>query len=547
MDTEIRLSSGVNVPVTDTYAIGGNAAWTSDKWTATLDIAYSDARTEFTRYASELITDTPVNIVWTRAESGVPNQTIAGINDGSTYLVRNSGLQFPVISSDNEFSARLDLTRDFDVSIFDSLAFGVRYSDRDNGQTQLQQSFGDINGTTAAGLPTLSLPSAYDGTIGGANVGTFLVLDPIAVAGLQGFPGSLDASSQTDSQTFNVNEKILAGYVMANFSSESGLRGNIGVRIVNTDTATTGFSVSDASLALATSNLSDLVTDFVTLGSEYTEILPSLSVAYNLSENTIFRGGIAKTLTRQQISDLRPSVRFSSIQPGNVVGRASNPDLEPFTAWSFDAGIEHYIGDTGLIAVNVFYKDVGGFTFSETVTDVTLVGIPFDELTLVDNAASAEIAGFELLYQQVFDFLPAPFDGFGVQANYTYTDNVTNFDSDANLQSDPDDISFIGIPRESYNLVGFYEKGPLSARLAYTWKGVFSPRGTIGGNPVNAQPYGQIDARISYDVRDNMTVFVEGINLGNEDAVQFFGDLEQELAEYSEFGRRLHVGVRFEF
>ena len=147
-----------------------------------------------------------------------------------------------------------------------------------------------------------------------------------------------------------------------------------------------GFTVSDASAALVSESLSDLVTDFVTLQTSYTETLPSLNLAYDLSEDTIFRFGAAKTLTRPSVSDIRPSISFSSISAGNVVGRAGNPDLDPYTAWSFDFGIEHYIGDAGLIAINAFYKDVDGFVFSETLTDTSLAGVTFNELTLIDNA-----------------------------------------------------------------------------------------------------------------------------------------------------------------
>ena len=87
----------------------------------------------------------------------------------------------------------------------------------------------------------------------------------------------------------------------------------------------------------------------------------------------------------------------------------------------------------------------------------------------------------------------------------------------------------------------------LSARVAYNWRGESTPRGPIGGLPVTAQPYGQWDARVSYNLRDNWTLFLEGINLGNEDVTQYFGDLQQEIADYSEVGRRINFGVRVEF
>ena len=39
------------------------------------------------------------------------------------------------------------------------------------------------------------------------------------------------------------------------------------------------------------------------------------------------------------------------------------------------------------------------------------------------NGDGATLNGFEISYQQPFTFLPEPFDGFGVLANYTYADS----------------------------------------------------------------------------------------------------------------------------
>jgi outer membrane receptor protein involved in Fe transport len=49
-------------------------------------------------------------------------------------------------------------------------------------------------------------------------------------------------------------------------------------------------------------------------------------------------------------------------------------------------------------------------------------GVPFTEAVIPQNGQSAEVLGFEINYQQVMSFLPAPFNGVLLGLNYTYTD-----------------------------------------------------------------------------------------------------------------------------
>ena len=148
------------------------------------------------------------------------------------------------------------------------------------------------------------------------------------------------------------------------------------------------------------------------------------------------------------------------------------------------------------------------------------------------NVGTARIDGAEIGWNQFFDFLPAPFDGFGMSANYTYIDSVTHVPYAAGVDPiDTDGTTFGDLPadglsKNSYNIAAFYEKNNWQVRLAYNWRSQFllsiGPNGYNGGDggipwklPVFSDSYGQLDGSIFYDFTDKFRVGLEATNLTN--------------------------------
>jgi len=99
------------------------------------------------------------------------------------------------------------------------------------------------------------------------------------------------------------------------------------------------------------------------------------------------------------------------------------------------------------------------------------------------------------------------------------------------------DLPIEGLSRHSYNLTLMYDKGPWSARVAYSWRSKYlqavNVNGTNGGDGTDTNPdsatvgqhnvawglptwrddYGQVDAGISYKWNDNLQIGLEGQNL----------------------------------
>ena len=136
------------------------------------------------------------------------------------------------------------------------------------------------------------------------------------------------------------------------------------------------------------------------------------------------------------------------------------------------------------------------------------------------NGGEAQIQGFELGFQTPLTMLPEPFDGFGMVANYTYT-NSEFTDADGNTQPFP------GASENSFNLVGYYEKGIFSGRVAYNYRDEYLivPGSEENGEVVNAQ-YGDSQGRLDASVRlrfDNgLRLSLDALNLTEEQNFKYY-------------------------
>jgi outer membrane receptor protein involved in Fe transport len=72
------------------------------------------------------------------------------------------------------------------------------------------------------------------------------------------------------------------------------------------------------------------------------------------------------------------------------------------------------------------------------------------------------------------------------------------------------------VSKHTINAVGFYEKGPLSLRLAYNWRSDFlqTPRDVIFPfSPIYGEATGQLDGSIFLSVNKKLKIGVQGVNL----------------------------------
>lgn len=366
---------------------------------------------------------------------------------------------------------------------------------------------------------------------------------------------------------FEVNDFLAPGFV---------LDGNVGLRYVETDLSVDGqtsiqsvqntFGVPDLAAAcaappaaggsapdfcsLSSAEIQNLQTFFgdgsttivQTFDNSYEDVLPSFNMRLDIGDGRQFRFGVSQALVRPQAFDLRSSGTLNQAQgtPGTFAGIelvSGNPFLKPITATQFDLSYEWYFADAGSFTFSYFYKDLedywigsagnpgnsvlsGGVAGVETFTNNGTT-LDISRRSIVNADDSASLSGFEVAYQQFYDMLPAPFDGLGIQANYTYIDaqGIGDLDNTSQGRFANDATAFERVSEHQYNLVGLYEKGPYQARLAWNWRDDFllTKRDVIFPfASIFQEATGQLDASFFYDINDNFKIGVQGVNLLND-------------------------------
>lgn len=469
------------------------------------------------------------------------------LNDLANYKV-NTVVPQSRHTANNEDALRFDVRYDFDLGVLESVKAGGRY-----GKRTLAQQNDDSLSNKFTNTPVATMQAQ----MAGAFTGTLTTGDDF----LSGLDGALPRSwagyassyvngegldqlmsawglsvpiAQNITTYYDVREKTWAGYVQANLSGDIASKpwsGNVGVRVVETDSHSFAF-LPDSTGALTWQDSPN----------KYTDVLPSANFKVNLTDDLVLRLAAAKVIARAAADQLKAA---TSINYGFQTASSGNPTLDPFRATQYDASLEWYFRPSDLLSVAVFKKDVSAFIANEIV-NITIVNKEFPghddfRLSRPRNGNSGEVQGFELGLQHSFAELPAPFDGLGVQANYTFIDSTTP-------NTDPftgDTLPLEGLSKNSYNLVGFYEKYGFSARLAYNWRSKFLT-GTVAGSPVFSKAVGQLDASASYDINDRLTMTFEAINLNGVEGYTY-QTVKERLLSHVKNDRLFSAGLRFRY
>ena len=279
--------------------------------------------------------------------------------------------------------------------------------------------------------------------------------------------------------------------------------------------------------------------DGETVEGDYSNVLPSVNVRYRLADDLVLRAAASRTLGRPNISDLTRGVSINLTD--NTISR-SNPELEPRVSTNFDLSLEWYIPN-GILAAGVFWKDIEDEIFFLTTDGpVTVDGVTYDAVSQPENAASAEILGFEAQYQQTLSFLPAPFDGFGILANATVLD--TTFEVPLGDGSTRE-TNFFQQPDLTGNLTVFYATRNLEIRASYNYTDEFLD--SLNAGDPNRDEYwdarSQVDMQARFNVTDRITVIGEVQNLTDEGRRELTGPGAQYLQEDAVFGRTWWLGL----
>lgn len=414
-----------------------------------------------------------------------------------------------------------------------------------------------------------------------------------------------DAPFTTDRRLTETNYSAYAQINTSFEMAEMPVNFTAGLRYEKTDTFSESL-VPDAVGTQYTGNNqfniivgSDQVFDSGT--GEYSKWLPNVDFDIQPMENVIFRASYSHTITRPGWNSLLGGTTLAnSFRQSGGTGNSGDPDLDPFLSKNIDFSLEWYYGDASYISAGWFQKDVKNFIGltttngnffglthpgqgprfqdaissgidptnetairnyifanypdSSTITGTdtagntigSIDGLSEDplvnfQITVPANTEDATLKGWEFALQHTF------WDtGFGVIVNYTDVSSDALYDN--TIINTVPQFALVGLS-DSANFIGFYDKDGIQARVAYNWRDEFLSATTTlrpGTNPQYTAAYGQWDVNVSYDVTDQLTVFVEALNLTN--STQKISDRHPNNVIFAnQQGPRYNIGARYTF
>ncbi len=425
------------------------------------------------------------------------------------------------------FSAQADLRRDTQIGGQNGYwKTGVKYVTRDKADDRSNRNY-NLLGTawtlaepSLAGAeptnyfdgryrfgPTIDLPA--NEKFFAANPARF-AFDPI---------GSLNNSISGD---FDASEDVFATYGMAGVNLSPAWTALAGVRYERTEATYRANALSTPGGVFSG------VFRRVTGRSTYDNVMPGLHLVWRPTKRYVGRLAWTNTMARPNYADLAPRRVVddveTSVGSGRYTGNIStgNSSLKPYKSSNVDLTLEYYMKGGGIVSVGAFHKNIENPIYSGSFiqTNVNIDGRNYDRVGLAqpENAKKGRITGVEFNYQQFFTWLPSPFNGVGVNLNYTVTD------SSATLFTRADKLPFFKQSDEVGNVALMFEKYGFEARVAMAFNSPYLA--AVGANSATdtfTDRRRPIDAKVSYRINKNFRVFAEFLNISEEPLNEYLG------------------------
>jgi TonB-dependent receptor len=512
------------------------------------------------------------------------NNRVPAINYGTAQVTQPSTWTLSQIrlrpqTADNTFNTG---TIDLQYKLTDRFQYkvGGEYKKYEFQTTELRRT----NGTTAnqeAVLPGAVLSQATNvsgysqlvslagglGTPAGTPT-TWLVPDIDKAAQLFGlydqtiFPLGIQPALGNNN---GVQEEDAGAFLQTDFTVDvagRALRGNMGVRYVQTDQTSNGYTFTSGSPL------------FQTVKRDYTDTLPSLNLAYDLTDTIVLRAAAAKVMTRPNLNNLNPGASVS-ISGSSKTVTAGNPLLDPLRANAFDLAFEWYFTKEALVSTAFFYKDIKSFVqtirtqgdFSTNTLGLpnsvalAVCGVSATDPTAASclanwqfsqpaNTPGGDLKGVEVAYQQPFSFLPSFLKNFGTILNYTFVDSKIQYLGVVNNQNAvvaTDQLT--GLSKNAANATLYYDNHIFSARVsaAYRSKYITGIPGRFLNDIEGTKATTNLDFSSSLALSKQFDVTLEALNLTDEFQDQYVDSVGDRLSVYHHTGRQFFFGARFKY
>ncbi|TFW19347.1 TonB-dependent receptor [Massilia arenosa] len=473
-------------------------------------------------------------------------------------------------------SVRLAGHRELEWGPVTNLHFGGNFTKRDKSRSGDEGRLSIINGD---GFASVAVPGTDVAMAGGTGI-PVVSFDPTGTLGtIYNLNRWVDATVL--SRAWSVSEKVSTLYAMADLDSKLfsiPYTGNIGLQVVHTKQSASGNQVD---LARCTGITVDTCPYSVrTGGTSYTDVLPSVNLAFDLGREQYLRFGAGKQISRANLDNLKASMDFglqsATATAPALTGYAGNPELKPYSARSVDLSYEKYFGKRAYVSAAVFYKKLDNYVINAPrefdFTPYTSANTPLPQtgpykdsaigfLTKPENGQGGNMHGYELAVNIPFSLVTPWLDGFGVQANYSYTDSAVKLPTSAfvtknNAPVFNGAVSEIGLPGLSKNVSSmrlYYENhGIQLAAAAYR-------RSNFIGQILDYRSDSQftfikgetiVDLQAAYEFQQGwmkgLTVLLQAHNWTNQPFREYTKDPDIITNEVK-YGRTYSFGLNYKF
>ena len=320
-----------------------------------------------------------------------------------------------------------------------------------------------ITSVTGAALVDLTDPLYTRDVVLG--YGSYPALDPFKV--YDAFKSSPWALNALDHRTFN--ETNNAAYARVDVSVTPDLLLLGGVRWEKRTVEANAITGTPVRARAAKANI------------DFDSFYPSLSFKYTPKREIVIRGGFSQTIGIPDYGEMLPTFTAAGTTT-STDGIISIPagNLKPYSINNYDLNFDYYLKNSGVITLSVFRKDINDYIIgramssTEIAAALTEYGLSAADFgispqgTTRENGPKTRIQGLEVSVAQNLTFLPKPFDGLNVQANFTLTD-ISATDPDANRANDAKLAQGRGVSPRTANFIIGYKYHNFSTTITTNW------------------------------------------------------------------------------
>ena len=339
---------------------------------------------------------------------------------------------------------------------------------------------------------------------------------------------------------YKARETVTAGYLRFDQNFGKKLSAMVGLRLENTHLKYNG-----RKLTLNDDGDPESLTVTPDVKDSYLNVLPSVLLKYNVSEDFKIRGSFTETLSRPKYSALIPNVNINNKDNELTLG---NPELKPTTSFNFDLSADYYFKSVGLVSIGIYYKDINDFIVTQTVRGYEYEGNSYDKFMQPRNAGDANLLGVEVGYQRDFGFIAPTLKCVGFYGTYTYTHSkVNNFNFTG--RENEKDLKLPGSPEHTANASLYFEKGGLNVRLSYNFASDFIDE--MGESAFYDRYYDKVnymDVNASYTFGKKLrtTFYAEANNLLNQ-PLRYYQGISERTMQSEHYGVKVNAGVKINF